>query len=77
LVETVPLVILNARGDLLVLLIVFCKIDKLTLLNTKLINSLIKITILCPLSGDARIQGKEEKGRTDLLKQENEKFDSL
>jgi hypothetical protein len=38
------------------LLIVFWKIDKLTLLNVKLINTL-------PLSGDARIQGKEEKGR--------------
>jgi hypothetical protein len=35
--------IANAWGDLLVLLIVFCKIDKLTLLNTKLTNTLIKI----------------------------------
>ena len=33
--------ITNAWGDLLVLLIVFCKIVKLTLLNTKLINTLI------------------------------------
>ena len=38
--------IANAWGDLLVvLLIVFCKIDKLTLLNIKLINTLIKINI--------------------------------
>jgi hypothetical protein len=35
--------IANAWGDLLVLVIVFCKIDKFTLLNTKLINTLIKI----------------------------------
>ena len=32
--------IANAWGNLLILLIVFCKIDKLTLLNTKLINTL-------------------------------------
>jgi hypothetical protein len=32
--------IANAWGDLLVLLIVFCKIDNLTLLNIKLINTL-------------------------------------
>jgi hypothetical protein len=48
--------IANACGYLLVLLIVFCKIDKLTLVSIKLINT---------LSGDARIQGKEEKG-TDI-----------
>jgi hypothetical protein len=35
--------IANEWGDLLVLLIVFCKIDILTLLNIKLINTLIKI----------------------------------
>jgi hypothetical protein len=35
--------IANAWGDLLVLLIVFWKIDKLTLLNIKLMNTLIKI----------------------------------
>jgi hypothetical protein len=43
-------------GDLLVLLIVFCKIDKLTLLNIKLINT---------LSTFRRCQDSRERGKGD------------
>ena len=48
--------IANAWGDLLVLLIVFCKIDKLTLLNIKLINT---------LSTFRRYQDSRERGKGD------------
>jgi hypothetical protein len=50
-------------GDLLVLVIVFCKIDKLTLLNTKLINTLIKINY--SLSTFRRCQDSRERGKGD------------
>jgi hypothetical protein len=60
--------IANAWGDLLVLVIVFCKIDKLTLLNTKLINTLIKINY--SLSTFRRCQDSRErrKGNWHLVK---------
>jgi hypothetical protein len=48
---------------LLVLLIVFCKIVKLTLLNTKLINNLIKINY--SLSTFSRCQDSRESGKGD------------
>jgi hypothetical protein len=47
----------------LVLLIVFCKIDKLTILNTKLINTLIKINY--SLSTFRRCQDSRERGKGD------------
>ena len=53
--------IANAWGDLLVLVIVFCKIDKLTLLNTKLINTLIKINF--SLSTFRRCHDSRERGK--------------
>ena len=56
--------IANARGDLLVLLIVFCKIDKLTLLNTKLIDTLIKI-IYSLSTFTRRCQDSRERGKGD------------
>jgi hypothetical protein len=55
--------IANAWGDLLVLLIVFCKIDKLTLLSIKLINTLIKINY--SLSTFRRCQDSRERGKGD------------
>ena len=55
--------IANAWGDLLVLLIVLCKIDKLTLLNTKLIDTLIKINY--SLSTIRRCQDSRERGKGD------------
>jgi hypothetical protein len=55
--------IANAWGDLLVLLIVFSKIDKLTLLNKKLINSLIKINY--SLSTFRRCQDSREREKGD------------
>ena len=50
---------------MLVLLIVFCKSDKLTLLNTKLINTLIKINY--SLSTFRRCQDSRERGLTLTL----------
>jgi hypothetical protein len=55
--------IANAWGDLLVLLIIFCKIYKLTLLSTKLINTLIKINY--SLSTFRRCQDSRERGKGD------------
>ena len=55
--------IANAWGDLLVLLIVLCKIDKLTLLNTKLIDTLIKINY--SLSTIRRCLDSRERGKGD------------
>jgi hypothetical protein len=48
---------LGGRGDLLVLLTVFCKIDKLTLLSIKLINI---------LSTFRRCQDSREKNHFDI-----------
>jgi hypothetical protein len=53
----------ESMSVLLVLLIVFCKIDKLTLLNTKLINTLIKINY--SLSTFMRWQDSRERGKGD------------
>ena len=55
--------IANAWGYLLVLLNVFCKIDKLTLLNTKLIDTLIKINYY--LSTFRKCQDSRERGKGD------------
>jgi hypothetical protein len=55
--------IANALGDFQVLVIVFCKIDKLTLLNAKLINTLIKINY--SLSTFSRCQDSRERGKGD------------
>ena len=55
--------IANAWWDLLLLLIVFYKIDKLTLLSTTLINTLIKINY--SLSTFWRCQDSRERGKGD------------